>query len=118
MCALRDAGVDIEGSVRRFAGNAALYEKFLLRFPGDPNFAAASEALESENWEGLLQAVHTLKGVSGNLGLNKIFELCAQMVTLLRAEERMEAGRMFREELTAAYGEICLILERNGVSQG
>lgn len=118
MRALRDAGVDTEGSVRRFAGNAALYEKFLLRFPEDPNFAAASAALESGDWEGLLQAVHTLKGVSGNLGLNRIFELCSQVVTLLRAEEQTEAGRIFREELAAAYGEICLILERNGVSQG
>lgn len=116
--ALQDAGVDVEGSVRRFAGNAALYEKFLSRFPTDPNFAAGAAALEAEDWEGMLHAVHTLKGVSGNLGLNHIFDDCAQIVVSLRAGEREEAGRTFREQLTGAYESICQLIKQNGVSQG
>ena len=35
LIALQSAGVDTEGALRRFAGNSALYERFLLRSPAD-----------------------------------------------------------------------------------
>ena len=32
---LQRAGVDAEGTLGRFAGNSALYEKYLMKFPLD-----------------------------------------------------------------------------------
>lgn len=36
--ALRQAGVDLEKTLHRFSGNAALLERFVKKFPLDPTY--------------------------------------------------------------------------------
>ncbi len=102
-------GVDTDGAVRRFAGNSSLYEKFLLKFLRDENYAKAERALSEKNWEQLFVSVHTLKGVSGNLGLNEIYAVCSQIVADLRSGGREAAAAAF-PQLRDAYFRICSAL--------
>lgn len=113
LIALQSAGVDTEGALRRFAGNSALYERFLLRFPADENFDKIGKAMEGEDWETMLAAAHTLKGVSGNLGMNRLFEACSHTVTFLRQEDIAGAKESY-QALKKAYTEICAVLEQIG----
>lgn len=103
--ALERCGVDLDATLARFAGNEALYEKFLRRFPADPNFAGIAPALAREDWDGALRYAHTLKGVSGNLGLTRLFEACGAVVQDLRQEERARAAADYRT-LEEAYRQI------------
>ncbi len=111
LIALQSAGVDTEGALRRFAGNSALYERFLLRFPADENFDKIGEAMEAGDWEAMLAAAHTLKGVSGNLGMNRLFEACSRTVALLRQDDVAGAKESY-QALKESYSKICAVLKQ------
>lgn len=104
-------GVDTAGALRRFVGNAQLYGQFLSEFPEDESFAAIAPALKKQDFEAALTAVHTLKGVSGNLGLTRLFEASARMVALIRAED-YEAAVSSYGEVKDAYEEICRYIQK------
>ena len=109
--ALNSLGADTAGAVQRFGGNAALYERFLLKFPEDDSFRRTGEAREAGDWEAMLAAAHTLKGVSGNLGLTGVYEASSKIVSSLRGGDRESAGRAF-QELDAAYQTLLPVLEQ------
>lgn len=81
------ANVDYENGIKRFAGNAALYEKYLLKFKDDVHYEAVKAAFETGDFDTLLKEAHTLKGVAGTLGLIDIYQNCADIVTTLRGEK-------------------------------
>lgn len=110
--ALRAAGVDTDGALRRFSGNSALYERFLKKFLTDKTFMQITEAFAAGDREGALTATHTLKGVTANLGLDKLFAISTEMVDQIRADQFEDAAGKY-PELKAAYEEICGILERS-----
>lgn len=88
---LAESGADVEGTLSRFAGNEAIYLKFLLKFKDDPNFDKLKESLEQGDLEEAFKAAHTLKGVSVNLGLTPLFDAASVMVELLRGKTASEA---------------------------
>jgi HPt (histidine-containing phosphotransfer) domain-containing protein len=106
---LKDHGADVEGALNRFVGSTELYEKFLMLMPEDENFSQIAPAMEKGDHEAELTAVHTLKGVSGNLGLTALYEACSSMVALIRAGSFDEAEASYAG-VKAAYDEVCGIL--------
>ncbi|WP_040197634.1 Hpt domain-containing protein [Candidatus Soleaferrea massiliensis] len=109
--ALQAAGVDTPRAVQRFAGNAELYEKFLVKFLDDPNFSLIGPALDEKDFGAVLTAAHTLKGVSANLGMTRLYQSCSGMVAALRCETPEKAADHYGE-LEAAYQEICEIIDQ------
>lgn len=95
--------IDREQIGERFSGNFTLYERFLRKFPQDPTFAALRQARDEGEREAYLAAVHTLKGVAGNLGLSRLFELASQLLVALRAGQTFEQTQALDDQLTAAY---------------
>jgi len=104
------ANVDYENGKKRFAGNEALYEKYLLKFKDDVHYEAAKAAFETGDFETLLKEAHTLKGVAGTLGLVDIYQACADIVTALRGERTEQAPELF-DLLQRAYQKTISILE-------
>ncbi len=107
---LKDAGIDVDEALERFMGNQALMEKFLKKFPADTNYTKLEEAILQENKEEALVAAHTLKGVCGNLSMQKMFELMTEQVGLFRAGEWQQATDMM-PEVRAAYHNIIDAIE-------
>ena len=70
---LLEAGVDLDRTMERFMNNEGLYLKFLKRFPEDPNFAQMKENIAGGQYEEAFKNAHTLKGLSGNLGLESFY---------------------------------------------
>lgn len=83
--ALRQAGVNVDEALERFMNNEALWERFLAKFPADPNPAALSAALDRGDWDAALTAAHSLKGVCGNLSFTRLHQLLTRQVEALRA---------------------------------
>ena len=81
-----DHGIDYDEGVARFMGKADLYEKFLIRFPEDPDFASLDKAMNERNIKAAFEAAHGLKGVSGNLSINGLYHLLIPFVNALRGE--------------------------------
>lgn len=80
------AGIDYAQGLDRFAGNAAIYEKFLRQFVGDPTFPALEAAMKDGDTAAAFQAAHTLKGLTGNLSLNSLYGRLVKLVEALRGQ--------------------------------
>lgn len=74
-----DAGVDYEDAMARFGGNSAIFVRILKKFADDKSFQELSEAVRAKDAKGAELAVHSLKGVSGNLSLMRLHKLCAEL---------------------------------------
>ena len=81
------AGINVDTALERFLRNSALMEKYLRRFPDDPNYALLCQAMEQGDMEAAFTAAHTLKGVAGNLSLDALFAATSteQMLPLQHA---------------------------------
>mgnify|MGYP000844945475 FL=1 len=81
-------GVDYDATLRRFAGNMALYLRVLGMLPKDKSLEKLGAAIDSGDLDSAFEAAHTLKGVAGNLGLTPLFEAVHAIVEPLRAREQ------------------------------
>ncbi|WP_455616889.1 Hpt domain-containing protein [Eisenbergiella sp.] len=80
-------GVDYDATLRRFAGNMALYLRVLGMLPNDKSLEKLGAAIDRGDLDSAFEAAHTLKGVAGNLGLTPLFEAVHTIVEPLRARE-------------------------------
>ena len=103
------ANVDYENGKKRFAGNTALYEKYLLKFKDDTHYQGVKDAFEAGDYETLLKEAHTLKGVAGTLGLLDIYQKSSDIVTALRTEKKEEIPQLV-QELQLVYEKMIKIL--------
>lgn len=108
---LEKCGVDTKQVIARFAGQAALCEKFIYKFADDVTFSNLMQAAASKDYEEILTAAHTLKGVSSNLGMDKLADACHQTVQKLRADDQEIEADIAAIE--AAYQEMVAVILSN-----
>lgn len=106
---LENNGFDVEGTMKRFLNNEALYKKCLKKFLDDTSYEQLKEAYESGNCNDAFKAAHTMKGAASNLGINKIYHLLIPMVEKLRVQDMGIDGEM--NQLDGVYQEIYKIIE-------
>ena len=82
--ALKDLGVDIEGTLSRFVDDDEIYTKFLARFPDEDRITPIREAAAAADLDALMRTAHKLKGVTANLGMNTISQKAEKIVSKLR----------------------------------
>lgn len=111
--ALTAAGMDVPVIIERFGGNEALFLKFLRRFPTDPSFGELEAAMRGGAREALKVHCHTLKGVSGNLGLTPLFTACSEMMAVLRANDEADPTANF-QKVKEEYLLACALVQRIG----
>lgn len=103
------AGINTAEGLKRFSGNTAMYEKYLLRFAEDENYSALCEALEQGDVKAAFSAAHALKGVAGNLSLSKLYKSIEPLVEELRAG-RLERAPELMPAVTEAYQAVTDVL--------
>lgn len=82
---LSKAGVSATEGIERFNGDKEMYEEVLTNFVNDTSFAQLCEAVENKDVDAAFKAAHSLKGVAGNLSMNRLFDDIYPMVEILRA---------------------------------
>ena len=65
---LERIGVDAPATVARLGGMESILRRFILKFPQDPTFSALAHAYDIRDMKALERHVHTLKGLTANLG--------------------------------------------------
>lgn len=105
-------GCDVNEALARMMNNESLYVRFAGKFLDDPSFEQSKANVLAGDSEEALKSVHTLKGVSGNLGFTPLFKVASEMVTLYRSGEPDKAAELL-PELERIYGDICSILKDN-----
>ena len=106
---LTAVGVDYDSALERFMGKENLYQKFLIKFLDDKNFQSLGKALKDKDIEEAFKCAHTIKGLSGNLGLNKLSDSVVPLVEALRAGNLKGTDDMFAE-LKKVYEDICGVI--------
>ena len=114
---LEENGADVEATLKRFMGNDAIYQKFLGKFPADPNYANLGTNIEAGAFEEAYKCAHALKGVVGNLGLTPIFNKVSDLVEELRnkAADEVDAARANElwQEIRTVYEKFIVIINEN-----
>jgi len=80
-------GMDVDATIARFGGNESLMMRFLIGFPNDKTMQTLRTAMELGDREAMKTAAHTLKGLTGNLGLTPLFEASTELMNTLRQTE-------------------------------
>lgn len=105
------SGIDWDTTLNRFMDNESLYEKILCKFPDDLSFLKLKAALKAGNiTEGFAYA-HTLKGLAGNLGLQRLFDLLTPFTEELRNGHAKNSSR-YMAELDAYYDGLCSAIKK------
>ncbi len=82
-------GADYEDVMGRLRKDERV-QKFLLKVLDDKSFALLCSSLESRDMSEAFRAAHTMKGVSQNLSLMRLYQSANEMSELLR--DRKEYG--------------------------
>ena len=86
----QDYGADYRTTMARFVGNEAMYLHFLDLLFQDENLDKLISSLDSGDLTRAFEAAHTLKGVTGNLGLTPLYESICRIVEPLRRGEVLD----------------------------
>ena len=88
--------LDREEGLRRFLGNATLYEKILRDFADryGETPALLAEELRAGRREDAILRVHSVKGVAGTLGAGRLQEAAAALEKALKSPESADAPLM------------------------
>ena len=76
-------GGDVAQVERRLSGER-LIGRFLAKFLDDSSFSDLCAAMEEGSRDRAFHAAHALKGVSGNLSLDRLYASSSQLAELLR----------------------------------
>ena len=110
--ALGEYGCDTQTALERFLGKEELYLKFIRKFLDDKSFENLRSFIEVADYENALKSVHTLKGVSGNLGFTALYDVASDMVTKFRAGQDRDSVAEFGK-LERIYTDIYSIIQKN-----
>lgn len=83
---LFSAGIDYDDGLKRFSGNAVLYEKFLVRFFDDKMLSELKEQLDKNDYDNAFRTAHNLKGMAGNLSIKTLYNTICVIVEELRSK--------------------------------
>lgn len=95
--------IDYEDGLARFSGNKQLYEKFLYGFLKDETYNGIKKSIKEEDFVDAFKCAHTLKGISGNLSLQRLYNACIPFVEMLRNNKDTGAAVNSLNELDKIY---------------
>lgn len=98
---LRLSGIDYDAGVRRVMDDVPLYEELLDSFITDSSFSSAEAAFDKQDYKSLFNAVHTLKGTSGNLDMTLLFKASDTLTEYLRHNDSPDP-----QKTTELFGEM------------
>ncbi len=83
--------INITESLARFSNFEPMYIKYLKRFVSEPTYDALQASIAAHDLKGIENNAHTLKGVTGNLGLTTLFNDFHAIVQAVRAGDEAQA---------------------------
>lgn len=101
---LTNCGINYQDVCDRMMGNEELVERFMLKFLEDQTIEQITLDYEKNDIKELEKSSHTLKGISGNLGMKDLFEACAHIVNHIRLQQLDDLKNDY-EKLMQAYQE-------------
>lgn len=91
--------------VKKHLPSEALIKKFIAKFLDDRSFSDLQTAMQEGSRENAFRAAHTLKGVCGNLNLDRLLDSASKLTEFLRPETEAipEGADVLFEEVRSDY---------------
>lgn len=84
---LVENGIEYEKGLARFAGDKEIYEMVLMNFAEDDHcLHEAQKAFQEDDYEMLFNAVHEIKGASGNCDMTELFAIASELCDYVRGD--------------------------------
>lgn len=106
--ALLEAGIAVEDALERCMGNEMLLERLLDKFTEDKTYAELLQAMTEKKQDQAVHAAHTLKGVCGNLSMERLYHLLEKQVEVLRQND-WDSAEDLMPAITQAYQALVLV---------
>lgn len=87
------------------------YTKCLKVFESDENFAQLDQSMQVKNYEDAFSAVHTLKGVAGNLSLTPLYQSLCMLTEKLRAHDYQGVDALYKDVKSKVYEFLSIMKE-------
>ena len=101
--------LDVDWGLTRVGGNRALFAKLLREFYQDhqADITLIEQALAEQRFQDVRRIVHTIKGVTGNIGATKLQQSCLELEQAFAAEGAIEhALFMFKQDFQQLFREL------------
>lgn len=98
----KELEIDYTNMLSKFGNNEMLYNRFLKKFLEDKTYSELEIAIEKENYNDIEKTAHTLKGVSANLGITRLYKLSDELVKLVRIKQYKNLRKTY-EKLREEY---------------
>lgn len=95
-------GIDLADAMKRMDDDEALYKRLAFKYLNNTNYVDLVAAMEVKDYDDAYHAAHTLKGVSGNLSLAKLYQVASAASDALKQGEYQAAEQMM-PDLKAAH---------------
>lgn len=109
---LEKLGLDYKTGLSRFLGNSGVYFKFLNSFAYEPDSEKLKKAVETKDREAVFQTAHALKGITGNLSLNLLYEKICLVVEDTRHDWNKKTQSDF-DDYYASYLDVLSALKED-----
>jgi len=109
---LRSGGIDVNDALNRFSGSSELFEKYINRFIGEKSYTELVVSMEKKDYAAAENAVHSLKGVTGSLGMKDLFESSCALLAAFR-DKKEELFSPLLEEIKVKYEEISAVIKNS-----
>ena len=106
---LKEQGVSVDKALERMKGNKEAYKSFLKEFFEDPDFEALRESIEAQIAKDAFDYAHGLKGMAGNLGLDRVHGKISILVEILRQGSLDGAMEAYEEVMEICKGIMALL---------
>ena len=86
-------------------------KKYLHLFPSDTSMAKLNDAVQHDDTEAAIEAVHTLKGVVANMGFTELFNQASALTEQLRSKTQLPDPKLFAA-VKDAYDTVIAAIEQ------
>ncbi|MCR5626311.1 MAG: Hpt domain-containing protein [Lachnospiraceae bacterium] len=94
---LNKLGANTEEGLKRCMGREDMYLKLVPKALNDANFERLKDAISNNDLTLAFEAVHAIKGVSGNLSLTPIYDKSDEITELLRKKSEADYSLLVDE---------------------
>lgn len=94
---LTEYGADITGILERFLEDEELYESCIETFYSDTGFNNLGIAILNKQYDAAFNYAHTLKGVTGNMGLTPLYNSIVVLVEALRNKDYSQVEMQYTD---------------------
>ena len=86
-------------------------EKYVVKFLEDTTYQELCKAKEAGDYKAVFLAIHTLKGVSQNLGFGKLYEASYELTEAVRGGVKLQDEALF-DAVSVAYAKTVGVIKQ------